>query len=66
MAIMLGTEFGLELLQIAFAAASAIGLDATKAYAATFAAQAGVAMLVPLLLLVAARSGRAVHPARGS
>lgn len=66
MAIMLGTEFGLELLQMAFAAATAIGVDDTKAYGATFVAQAGVAMLVPLLLLVAARSGRAVHPARES
>jgi len=56
MAIMLGTEFGLELLQMAFAAATAAGLGDTCAYAATFVVQAGIAAVVPILLLRATRS----------
>lgn len=57
MAIMLGTEFGLEVLQMAFAAATAGGLDDTRAYAATFVVQAGFAALVPALLIAAKRAG---------
>ncbi len=59
MAIMLGTEFGLELLQLAFAAAGSAGLDAQQGYALVFAAQAFLALAVPVLLLVAARRERA-------
>lgn len=57
MAIMLGTEFGLELLQMAFAAAGAAGLDATHAYALLFALQVGFALLVLPLLAAAAKRG---------
>jgi len=57
MAIMLGTEFGLELLQMAFAGATALGLDDMRAYGATFIVQAGIAAVVPVLLVMAGRAG---------
>jgi hypothetical protein len=64
MAIMLGTEFGLELLQLAFAIAKAVGLGDTQAYAATLAVQVGFAAFVPALLVVATRAGADQRPAR--
>ncbi|MFO1414732.1 MAG: hypothetical protein U1F10_12665 [Burkholderiales bacterium] len=57
MAIMLGTEFGLELLQMTYAAATAAGLAATPAYAVTLGAQVVFAAAVPLLLMQARRAG---------
>ena len=60
-AIMLGTEFGLEALQLLFTAVTAPGTAYAIAYAALFAAQAAIALAVPWLLAVAFR--RAAHPA---
>jgi len=45
-AIMLGTEVGLELLQVAYAAAQGAGLVGTAAYGALFAVQAVLALAV--------------------
>lgn len=56
-AIMVGTEFGLETLQLAFAAAQAAGLAATDAYGVLFATQFALALGVPALLLTANRRG---------
>ncbi len=60
-AIMLGTEFGLEALQLLFSVVTAPGTSYAIAYAALFAAQAAIVLAVPWLLAVAFR--RAAHPA---
>lgn len=57
-AIMLGTEFGLELLQLVFAVAQAAGLGDDGAYGAIFFAQVAFALVAVGLLGVAIRSGR--------
>ncbi len=62
MAIMLGTEFGLEALQMVYAAARVAGAGADARYAAVFAAQLAFALLLPLLLVAAARCGAQVAP----
>lgn len=51
MAIMLGTEFGLEVLQMVYAVAGATDLPTTARYAAVFAAQLAAALAVPVLLV---------------
>ncbi len=64
MAIMLGTEFGLELLQMVYAAIAALGTADTVRYTGVFAAQVAFALAVPALL--AAASHRAdPSPVRG-
>ena len=60
-AIMLGTEFGLEALQLLFSVVTAPGTSYAIAYAALFAAQAAIVLAVPWLLAVAFR--RAADPA---
>ena len=55
MAIMLGTEFGLELLQMVYAAVAALGTADTVRYTGVFAAQVAFALAVPALLAGAAR-----------
>ena len=57
-AIMLGTEFGLELLQLVFAIARTAGLGDDAAYGAIFFAQVAFALTVPWLLLAALRRGK--------
>ena len=54
-AIMLGTEVGLELLQLVFAAARGIGLAADDAFRALFLAQVAFGAAVLALLLAARR-----------
>ena len=55
LAIMFGTEFGLEMLELVFAAARGTGQDAHGAYATLFAAQAVMALALPSVLLMARR-----------
>lgn len=64
MAIMLGTEFGLELLQMVYAAVAALGTVDTVRYAGVFAAQVAFALAVPALLATATRRADPT-PARG-
>jgi len=56
-AIMIGTEFGLEILQLVFAAAQGAGLAARGAFRVLFVAQGATALLVLPLLLAGARAG---------
>jgi hypothetical protein len=58
-AIMLGTEFGLEVLQLMFAVVTAPGTAYASAYATLFAAQAAIVLAVPWLLAAALRRGAA-------
>jgi len=58
-AIMVGTEFGLELLQLVLASAQAAGLAATGAFGVLFAAQFALALVVPALLVAARSAGDA-------
>ncbi len=53
--IMLGTEFGLELLQLVFAGVTALGSASADAYRVLFATQAIVALAVLVLLLLTRR-----------
>jgi hypothetical protein len=62
LAIMLGTEFGLEILQLVFAAAQASGLPAQGAYQVLFATQILLALGVLVLLAVAVRPPPAATP----
>ncbi|MEO6565102.1 MAG: hypothetical protein ABIO63_03620, partial [Casimicrobiaceae bacterium] len=57
-AIMLGTEFGLELLQLVFALTAAAGVGVNGSYGAIFAAQVLFALAVPVLLSAAHRRGK--------
>lgn len=57
-AIMLGTEFGLELLQAVFAGAQAAGTSDEGAYGLLFIAQVVFALVVLVLLWVARQRGR--------
>lgn len=57
-AIMLGTEFGLELLQLVFAVARAAGVRDDGAYGAIFFAQVALAVAAMGLLGLAFRQGR--------
>jgi hypothetical protein len=57
LAIMFGTEFGLEMLQLVFAAALGAGQDQHGAYATLFAAQALMALALPIVLVMAQRRG---------
>ena len=54
-AIMVGTEVGLELLELVLAAAQAAGATETGAFGALFAVQLGLALAVPLLIVQAHR-----------
>lgn len=54
-AIMLGTEFGLELLQLVFAIAHAAGISNDGSYGAIFVAQVLFALAVPALIIAAHR-----------
>jgi len=54
-AIMVGTEFGLEVLQLVYAAAQALGMSDSSAFRAPFAAQLVIALAVPALLFAAIR-----------
>lgn len=56
-AIMLGTEFGLELLQLVFALTGAAGVGVDGSYGAIFAAQVLFALAVPALIIAAHRRG---------
>jgi len=56
-AIMLGTEFGLELLQLVFALTGTAGVGADGAYGAVFFAQVAFALAVPVLIVLANRRG---------
>ncbi len=56
-AIMLGTEFGLELLQLVFALTGAAGVGVDGSYGAIFAAQVAFALAVPVLIVFANRRG---------
>lgn len=58
-AIMLGTEFGLEALQLLFAVVTAPGTGYAAAYAVLFAAQAAVVLAVPVLLAASSRRSAA-------
>ncbi len=60
LAIMLGTEFGLELLQLVFTAVKALGADTADAYRILFLVQAGFALAVPVMLYIAQRQPVAV------
>ena len=55
LAIMFGTEFGLEMLELVFAAARGAGKDLNGAYATLFAAQALIALALPIVLVIALR-----------
>ncbi len=55
LAIMLGTEFGLELLELVYAVVRALGADVDNAYRVLFTVQAGAALAVPMLLYIALR-----------
>ena len=57
LAIMFGTEFGLEMLQLVFAAALGAGQDQHGAYATLFAAQALTALALPIVIVFAWRRG---------
>ena len=63
LAIMFGTEFGLEMLQLTFAAARGAGQDLHGAYATLFAAQALMALTLPIVIVIAWRRGTP-RPAR--
>ncbi len=70
-AIIVGTEVGLETLQLAFAAVTALGVTVPVAYGTLFAAQAAIGLAVPWLLAAAARQGlpadgEAAAPAAGA
>ncbi len=56
-AIMLGTEFGLELLQLVFALTGAAGVGVNGSYGAIFFAQVLFALAVPALIIAADRRG---------
>ena len=56
-AIMLGTEFGLEALQLLFAIVTLPGTAFANAYATLFTAQAAIVLAVPWLLAAALRRG---------
>lgn len=58
-AIMVGTEVGLELLELVLATAQAAGLAPTDAFAVLFAAQLALALAVPALLVTAGSRIRA-------
>jgi len=60
-AIMLGTEFGLEALQLLFAIVTLPGTAFANAYATLFTAQAAIVLAVPWLLAAALRRGVAEH-----
>lgn len=60
-AIMVGTEVGLEVLQVVYAAAQGAGLAGSSAFGALFVAQAALALTVPAALWAARRA--APHPA---
>jgi hypothetical protein len=53
LAIMFGTEFGLEVLELVFAAARGAGQDLHGAYATLFAAQALIALGLPVVITMA-------------
>ena len=55
MAIMIGTEFGLEILQLVFAAAQGAGLPTGAAFRVLFVAQGATVLLILPLLLASAR-----------
>jgi hypothetical protein len=57
LAILFGTEFGLELLQLVFAAARGAGQDPHGAYATVFAAEVLLALALPVVLVIARRRG---------
>ncbi len=62
-AIMVGTEVGLEVLQLVLATAEAAGLDGLHAYAVLLASQFVLALTVPALLVAARwRGGARVKP----
>lgn len=56
-AIMIGTEFGLEMLQLVFAAAQGAGLPSRAAFRVLFAVQSATVLLILPLLLAGARAG---------
>lgn len=56
-AIMVGTEFGLELLELVLAAAQAAGLAMGDAFGVLFGGQLALALVVPVLLVAAGRAG---------
>jgi hypothetical protein len=56
-AIMVGTEIGLEVLQLVYAAAQALGMSDSDAFRAPFAAQLAIALAVPALLVAGIRNG---------
>ena len=56
-AIMVGTEFGLELLELVLAAAQAAGLAMRDAFGVLFGGQLALALVVPVLLVAAGRAG---------
>jgi hypothetical protein len=62
LAIMFGTEFGLEMLDLVFAAAQGVGQDQQGAYATLFAAQALMALALPIVLMIALRRGMPQPP----
>ena len=64
LAIMLGTEFGLEILQLVFAGAQAAGLADEGAYKALFAAQIILALAALALLATAVRPASATAELR--
>ena len=67
LAIIFGTEFGLEMLELVFAAARETGRDAQGAYATLFAAQVVMALALPIVLVMARRGRNALelaHPQR--
>ncbi|MEO8754164.1 MAG: hypothetical protein ABI624_15955 [Casimicrobiaceae bacterium] len=53
LAILFGTEFGLEVLQLVFAAARAVGQDVHGAYATVFAVEVLLALALPVVLAIA-------------
>ncbi len=56
-AIMVGTEFGLELLQLLYAVAQGLGMSDNGAFRAPFSAQLVISFVVLALLLAAIRRG---------
>lgn len=63
-AIMVGTEVGLEVLQVVYAAAQGAGLAEEAAFGALFLAQAALALTVPVALSAARRAALRSDPAR--
>jgi len=55
LAIMFGTEFGLEILELVFAAGKGAGQAIPAAYQTLFTAQALLALTVPIAVLIASR-----------